>query len=203
MIKEHFFNPRNVGEVEGDSFTGRAGSMICGATVRVSLRIDAAQRIADAKFKAAGCSLLVAAASFLTEEIKGELTGEVAALLQAPANTVSQALGAIPAEQSHCAALVSEALLAAIKSYSDAAREDWEGDEALICTCFCVSERTIESAIEAGGLQTIAEVTKACNAGGGCRSCYSLIEDILSDHQRSWSYEDASKLSLERSEKKN
>ena len=185
MIKEPFLNPRNVGDLEAKSFTGRAGSMICGATMRVSLRIDASQRIADAKFKAAGCSFLVGSASFLTEDIYGELSGEVAALLQAPANTLAEALGEIPPDNAHCATLVCDALLAAIKSYSDSVRDEWEGDEALICTCFCVSERTIESVIDAGGLRTIAEVTKACNAGGGCRSCYSLIEDILNDHWRS------------------
>jgi NifU-like protein len=97
---------------------------------------------------------------------------------------LGEALGEIPPDKSHCGALVCEALLAAIKAYSDSARDEWEGDEALICTCFCVSESTIESAIEAGGLRTIAAVTKACNAGAGCRSCYSLIEDILSDHWR-------------------
>jgi len=203
LIKEHFLKPRNVGNLDVDCSTGRAGSMTCGAVVRVSLRIDASQRIAEAKFKAAGCSLLVASASFLTEEIKGARTGEVAALVQESGNIISQALGRIPADQSHCTALVCEALLSAIRSYSDSVRDEWNGDEALICTCFCVSESTIESAIEAGGLRTIAEVTKACNAGAGCRSCYSLIEDILSDLQRSSSYEEALKLSLETNEKRN
>ena len=184
LIKEHFLKPRNVGNLDVDCFTGRAGSMTCGATVRVSLRIDNTQRIIEARFKAAGCSFLIASASFLTEEIKGAQTSEVAALVHSPDNIICQALGTIPADKAHCAKLVCEALLSAIRSYSDSVRDEWNGDEALICTCFCVSERTIESVIEAGGLQTIAEVTKACNAGGGCRSCYSLIEDILDDCQR-------------------
>ena len=179
LISDHFLRPRNVGNLEAGCVTGRAGSMTCGATVRISLRVDESQRIAEANFKAAGCSVLVAAASFLTEEIKGEQTGEVAVLVRSPANTITEALGEIPAANAHCVALVREALLAAITSYSDSAREHWEGDEALICTCFCVSESTIEAAIQAGGLRTLEEVTKACNAGAGCRSCYSLIEDIL------------------------
>src|SRR5436190_460967 len=182
LIQKHFLKPLNVGELKSESFTGRAGSMICGATLRVSLRIDNSQCIAEARFKAAGCSFLIAAASLLTEQIKGERTREVAALVRPPANTLNQTLGEIPAEKAHCSSLVCEALLAAITSYSDSARDDWEGDEALICTCFCVSEKTIDNAIDAGGLRTIAEVTNACNAGGGCRSCYSLIEDILNDH---------------------
>ena len=184
MIKEHFLKVRNVGDLEGESFTGRAASMICGAAMRVSLCIDASQRITGARFKAAGCSFLVGSASVLTEQIKGELTGEVAALLQAPGNTPGEVLGEIPPDKAHCAALVYQALLSAIKAYSDSVRDEWEGDEALICTCFGVSERRIENEIESGGLRTIMEVTKACNAGAGCRSCYSLIEDILEEVNR-------------------
>jgi NifU-like protein len=70
-------------------------------------------------------------------------------------------------------------LLAAIREYSNAARDDWAGDEALICTCFFVSERTIEREIKTHGLTTVREVTTACNAGGGCGSCHQLIQEIL------------------------
>ena len=187
FIKDYFPDASNVGDLAGETFSARAGSIVCGASVRVSLHIDASQRIADARFRAAGCSFLVAAASFLTEGIKGAPTGEVALLLQAPANALGPAAGAIPAEKTHCATLVCEALLTAIRRYSDSVRDEWEGDEALVCSCFSVSERTIESAIAAGGLRTIAEVTKACHAGGGCRSCYSLIEDMLADCSRNQS----------------
>jgi len=179
LISSHFQKPQNVGDISSGGYVGTAGSLVCGAVVRVSLRIDGTQRILDARFKAAGCSCLVATASFLTEEIKGELTGEVGALAQPPASTVRQALGQIPTDKVHCVSLFCEALLSAITAYSDSMRDEWHGEEALICSCFCVSERTIEDAIRAGGLRTIAEVTKACNAGGGCRSCYSLIEDML------------------------
>jgi NifU-like protein len=185
LAKEHFLNPRNVGDVNDPTATGRAGSFICGAAVRVSLRIDETQHIADARFRAAGCGFLVASASFLTERIKGKPTGEAAALAQAPETAVLDHLGALPADRHHCAALVCQAVVAAIKSYSDAARDQWSGNEALICTCFCVSESTIEDAIKRQKLRTIAEVTKACKAGAGCRSCYSLIEDILDDCGRS------------------
>ena len=181
VIKENFLRPQNVGDLGAKGFTGRAGSIVCGAALRVSLSIDQSQRIVDARFKAAGCSCLVGAASYLTQEIKGELSGEVAALLQPPANTIREALGEIPGERTHCVTLICQALLSAITAHSDSVRDEWHGEEALICSCFCVSERAIESAIRTGGLRTIAEVTKACNAGGGCRSCHSLIEDILSD----------------------
>jgi hypothetical protein len=47
-----------------------------------------------------------------------------------------------------CVELACNALLDAIREYSNAARDDWAGDEALICTCFFVSERTIEREIQ-------------------------------------------------------
>lgn len=72
-----------------------------------------------------------------------------------------------------------DALLLAITHYSDAMREEWIGEEALICTCFGVSESAIEQEIRAHSLSTIEEVTVACKAGAGCRSCYPLIQDIL------------------------
>jgi NifU-like protein len=78
-----------------------------------------------------------------------------------------------------CAELAREALLDAIRDFSNAARDDWGGDEALICTCFFVSESTIEREIQTRGLTTVAEVTKACNAGAGCGSCHQLIQEIL------------------------
>jgi NifU-like protein len=185
-INEHFFNPKNVGSIAGAEAVARVGSVTCGATLRVSLRVDESQRIIDAKFKSAGCSYLVAASSLLTEQIKGKTTAAAAVLGQSPKKAIIDQFGGWPVGRDHCVALACEALISAVKQYSDSVREEWRGDEALICTCFGVSERAIEDEIKAGGLRTIAEVTRACNAGAGCRSCYSLIEDILGTVNSEW-----------------
>lgn len=102
-------------------------------------------------------------------------TAEAAAAGQSPAALCEQ----FGPDSQNCVALASHALLDAIREYSNAARDDWAGDEALICTCFFVSERTIEHEIQTSGLTTVAEVTQACNAGGGCGSCHQLIQEIL------------------------
>ena len=131
-------------------------------------------RVSQARFRAAGCHVLVASASLLTQRVTGTTTADAAALAQEPA-----ALVGIVNDREHCPGLACDALLAAIREYSNAARDDWAGDEALICTCFFVSERTIEREIQVRGLTTVAEVTAACNAGGGCGSCHQLIQEIL------------------------
>lgn len=178
-------NSPHVGDAIEPNFIGRSRSFQCGAILRVTLRVDDSQRIAEAKFKAAGCSVLVAATSLLIDEVIGKTTGEAAAAAQR-LDRLEEKLGTLPAERNECVLLACEALLSAIRSYSDSARDEWEGDEALICTCFCVSERTIEGEIQKSGLRTIAEVTAACSAGGGCRSCYPLIEDILEEVNGKW-----------------
>ena len=179
LLEQNFFAPSNVGAVDSPDGAASAASISCGAVVRVSLRVDEAQRITAAKFKVVGCSYLVASCSVLSDALTGKTTGEAAIICQSSASLRIMMGHDWPAEKENCLALTSQGFLAAIINYSEARRDEWSGTEALICTCFGVSEKTIESAIQAGGLRTIAEVTKASNAGAGCRSCHPLIEDIL------------------------
>jgi len=181
-VNEHFLNPRNVGEtVEADA-AGESGSLACGAILLLTLNIDAqSQRITDAKFKAVGCGYLIASASVWTETIKDLSLARAATLSE---TAVTDWLGPMPSGRAHCATLCREALNAALVNYHSTTREEWAGDEALICTCFGVSEKTIERVIEARALRTVAEVTRACHAGGGCQSCHPLIVDILEDYWR-------------------
>jgi NifU-like protein len=174
-LRDHFLNPRNVGELADADAAGEAGSFSCGGMVQVSLRINESQEITDVRFRAIGCSSLVSSGSILTETVKGRTTAEAAAVAQ---STTSSQVG-LPMNKAACHALCCDALLSAIQNFSDARRAQWNGEDALICTCFGVAESTIERAIAAQKLTTIAEVTSACNAGAGCRSCYSLIQDIL------------------------
>jgi NifU-like protein len=182
LLEQNFFAPSNVGAIDSPDGAASAASISCGAVVRVSLRVDEAKRITAAKFKVVGCSYLVASCSVLSEALTGKTTGEAAIICQSPAS-LRILMGHWPAEKENCLALTSQGFLAAIINYSEARRDEWSGAEALICTCFGVSEKTIESAIQAGGLRTIAEVTKASNAGAGCRSCHPLIEDILDQYR--------------------
>ena len=173
QLCDHFFRPRNIGDTDEPSFRGRSASLSCGALIRFSIQVDEAHLISQARFRAAGCDVLIAAASVLTEQVQGMTTAEAAGI---EAVTLSQQIGTVKVR---CVELACNALLDAIREYSNAARDDWAGDEALICTCFFVSESTIEREIQTRGLTNVAEVTRACNAGGGCGSCHQLIQEIL------------------------
>jgi len=174
---EFFLHPRNVGEVANVTSRGQTGSVECGSVLRITLQIEN-QKITDARFKVAGCSLLVAACSLLTERVKGKSAADAALYARAFPDGVEAEFGISPGRE-HCTILAGECLLSAIQDYSDSVRAEWAGDDVLICSCFGVSEKTIEDEVQSRGLTSISDVTGACSAGGGCRSCYPLIQDIL------------------------
>ncbi len=184
-VSRHFLHPRHVGDVADADTVAETGSFTCGAVVRLSLKVDPeTQRITDAGFKAVGCGYLIAAASLMMEITLGLRCAEAAAMAERFPERVAEEFGLLPPERQHCAALCGEALHEAITRYSQLMREEWTGDDALICTCFGVSEKRIERAISEKNLRTVREVTRACNAGGGCHSCHPLIEEMLTDYRR-------------------
>ncbi len=77
-VKEHFFNPRNVGEIEDADGVGQVGSLACGDALKLTFKLDKDGRISDAKFKTFGCASAIATSSVLTEIIKGMTIEEAA-----------------------------------------------------------------------------------------------------------------------------
>jgi len=184
VTSEHFYSPRNVGDLQAPDACGQNGSLICGAVMRISLRVNEQKVIREAKFKVAGCTSLIVSASLLTEKIRGRSTAEAAERARLLSAITVQAFGLPPEGREHCASIAGEALLIAIRNYSDSLRAEWAGEDALICACFGVSEHTIEEEIRVRNLNSPEEVAHKCGAGGGCGSCIPLVQDIL-DEMRS------------------
>ena len=145
--------------------------------VQFSVQVDAAHSILQAKFRAVGCDVLISASSLFSEAVIGMSTAEAANHIQSEAFV--EYFAGIKNNRQDCLALAGNALISALQDYSNAARDEWSGDDALICTCFFISERTIEREIQSRGLTTISEVTRVCSAGGGCGSCHQLIQEII------------------------
>ena len=186
-INERFLRPENAGTTQRADAVGADASVVCGTFVRFFLQIDAAtKKIEAVRFKSDGCGYAIAAADFLAEKIKGcqltDLHGAGADFWKAE---IEREISSFPASRRHCLEICVGALHAALAGYRARRVEEFAGEKALICTCFGVSEETIERAVAENRIVTVEEVTDICKAGGGCGSCQPLIQEILDDAERS------------------
>lgn len=78
-ILEHYKNPHNFGDFDEPSVQAREANASCGDLIELQLVIEDS-RVSDARFKGVGCALSVAAASLLTDELKGLGLDEAKAL---------------------------------------------------------------------------------------------------------------------------
>ena len=173
-VKDHFLNPRNVGEIESPDGAGEVESLACGDALRLTFKLDENKRIKDVKFKTFGCASAIASSSALTEIIKGMTLEEA---MKVTNQDIANYLGGLPEEKMHCSVMGREALESAIANYrgEKVVKEDFE----IVCKCFGVTDREIIKAIRENDLKTVEQVTYYTKAGGGCGQCHPKIEAII------------------------
>jgi len=179
-VRDHFFNPRNVGEVEDPDGVGEVGSLACGDALKLTFKLDENGKIKDAKFKTFGCASAIATSSVLTEMIKGLSLEEA---INVTNKDIADYLGGLPEQKMHCSVMGREALEAAIENYKGGGKKKHELEGKIVCTCFGVTDKEIERVVRENDLTTVEEVTNYCKAGGGCGGCQAEIEKIIQKTQ--------------------
>ena len=184
-VLEHYRHPRNVGKIDNADLIGEAGSLACGDSLKLYIKLDGSV-IKDAKFKTFGCGSAVASSSILTEMIIGKTLEEAKKITN---KDIADELGGLPQEKMHCSVMGQEALEDALKKYYG--KEEIEKEAGLsqngdkiVCTCFNVTENQIWEAIKVNGLKTVEEVTNYTKAGGACGRCKGVIKDIIETYLR-------------------
>lgn len=177
-VREHFINPRNVGELAGATVVGEVGTMASGQALRLYLKINGDEVIEDARFQVFGSPSAIASSSALTEMLKGKHIDEAARIT---ADDISNYLGGLPPEKMHSCVMSMEALEVAYARFRgiELDSELDEDDVLNICRCYSVPEHKIERAIRDNNLTTIEEITHFTQAGGGCTSCHTDLRLIL------------------------
>lgn len=177
-VIDHYENPRNVGVVENANATGEVGSIVCGDALRLTLKIEDGI-IKEARFKTFGCGSAIAAASALTEMIKGKKLEEAAKITN---KNIVDYLGGLPQAKMHCSVMGQEALEAAILDYRGEKSDHRFKDEGeIICKCFGVTDQKIRRVALENNLHTVEEITDYTKAGGSCGSCLYRIEEIIDE----------------------
>ena len=113
LVRDHFENPRNAGEIVDADAVGYETNPVCGDTMRLTLRINGG-RIVEARFQASGCPAAIAASSVCTEMIRGLSLAEAEAVTK---EQYAAALGGLPPGKMHCSVLAADAVKAATADY--------------------------------------------------------------------------------------
>lgn len=101
-IMEHFRRPRNQGSLPGADVVREGANPLCGDRIRIELVVRDGL-IAEARFSANACAISVAAASLLTERVRG--LSAAAARAIGDDEAVASLGSAIPPARRACAVL--------------------------------------------------------------------------------------------------
>ena len=113
-VKDHFMNPRNMGEMEKADGIGVVGNPVCGDVMKIFIRVKDG-RISDIKFQTFGCAAAIATSSIITEMAKNKTVDEARKISR---DDVASELDGLPKVKMHCSNLAADGLHAAL--------DDWE-----------------------------------------------------------------------------
>lgn len=123
IVKDHFFNPRNIlfneAEYESDG-VGIVGSPACGDVMVVWVKIDKENKqIVECKWRTFGCASAIASTSMMSlmATEKGGMT--IARAKRMTPEGIIERLGGLPDRKYHCSVLGHMALREAIKDYEE------------------------------------------------------------------------------------
>lgn len=183
QVASYTGSPENAGVLDAANGAGTAASFVCGSFLQFSLRVDdEEQRIEAARFRTNGCGYMTASAEVVSRLFRGKELRDLHGIDRAEIfNEIESKLGAFPENRVQCAEVVIEALKNAFADYRRYRIEEFQGEKALICTCFGVSEETIAKVIAENRAADVTTVSAICRAGSGCGSCRMLIQEMIDE----------------------
>ena len=79
IILDYYRNPRNFGDLTDPNVRAKDSNPLCGDIIEMQLKINES-KVDDIRFKGKGCAISQAAASMLTEVVKGKTLDEIKAM---------------------------------------------------------------------------------------------------------------------------
>jgi nitrogen fixation NifU-like protein len=81
VILDHHRHPRNFGTLAGATSTVEGYNPLCGDRCEMAVKVEG-QKLVDCRFTGEGCSICMASASMMTEEVVGKSVEEVSATIE-------------------------------------------------------------------------------------------------------------------------
>ena len=186
IVKEHFFNPRNLmlGDFDESEYNalGRVGSPACGDEMKLWLKVDPeSECIKECKWRTFGCGSAIASTSMLSVMVSENGGMTVDEAMKIGPMQILERLGGLPARKIHCSVLGGRALRATINPYvrttDQFSRVKVEGAK-VIDPVTNVTDRDIEEAV-LDGADTLEKVQQKTKVGVGNPAVLAEAEQLL------------------------
>ena len=122
IVKDHFFNPRNVllddTQYKADG-VGTSGSPACGDMMTVWIKVDPqSEKIKECKWRTFGCASAIASTSMMSVMVTENGGMDIKKAMNLKPEQILERLGGLPDIKFHCSVLGHFALREAINDYS-------------------------------------------------------------------------------------
>jgi len=186
IVKEHFFNPKNLMLDDPDESqyqaVGMVGSPACGDMMKMWLKIEPkTERVTDMKWRTFGCGSAIAATSIYSVMVTENGGLPVAEALKIKPQHIMERLGGLPNRKIHCSVLADKAFRKAANDYfrrtNQHERVIVEGarviDQKLNITDRDIEEAVLEGAMDLDGVQ------KKLKVGVGSPEIITEVEQLI------------------------
>lgn len=186
IVKEHFFNPRNLmlddpDESQYDA-VGMVGSPACGDMMKMWLKIDSQnERIQEMKWRTFGCGSAIAATSMFSVMVTENGGLSLTDALKIKPQHIMERLGGLPNRKIHCSVLADKAFRKAANEYF---RKTGQIDRIIIEGAKVIDEKLnitdkdIEEAVLEGAVD-LESVQKKLKVGVGSPDIITEVEQLI------------------------
>lgn len=186
IVKEHFFNPRNLMLDDPDESQyqaiGMVGSPACGDMMKMWLKIDAeTEKVKVMNWRTFGCGSAIAATSMFSVMITENGGLSLGEALKIKPQHIMERLGGLPNRKIHCSVLADKAFRKAANEYfrktGQNSRIIIEGAR-VIDAALNITDKDIEEAVLEGAVD-LESVQKKLKVGVGTPEIITEVEQLI------------------------
>lgn len=186
IVKDHFFNPRNLllEEPNPSQFDaeGMVGSPACGDMMTMWLKVDkASERILEMKWKTFGCGSAIASTSMFSVMVTEDKGLTITEAMKIKPQDVMKRLDGLPNRKIHCSVLADKAFRKTVNEYfRNIGRHDrvvTEGSR-IVDKTLNITDKDIEEAVLEGATDLLG-VQRKLKVGSGDPESIPELEQLI------------------------
>lgn len=186
IVKEHFFNPRNLMLEDPDESqyqaVGMVGSPACGDMMKMWLKIEpVGEKVKEMKWRTFGCGSAIAATSMFSVMITENGGLPIGEALKIKPQHIMERLGGLPNRKIHCSVLADKAFHKAANEYF---RNTGQNNRVMIDGAkvidpkLNITDKDIEEAVLEGAMD-LESVQKKLKVGVGSPEIITEVEQLI------------------------